>query len=94
MSEKEEIRRKLAEVDELRARVKELESNPVNSWLSPKSRHEFRRQLIPVLSWMAVTYVIAAVLGLPGALGVLFPFVWAITAIAGSYLTDRISRRQ
>lgn len=94
MSEKEEIRRKLAEVDELRARVKELENNPVNSWWSPKNRRENRRLMINVFAWMGVTYVIAAALGLPGTLGVLFPFLWAITAIAGSYLTDWLSRRR
>lgn len=51
MSEKEEIRRKLAEVDELRARVKELENNPSNYWWSPQNQREVRR-LIPIgLVW-------------------------------------------
>lgn len=51
MSEKEEIRRKLEEVDELRARIKELESNPVNWWWSPQNQREVRR-LIPIgLVW-------------------------------------------
>lgn len=51
MSEKEEIRRKLEEVDELRARIKELENNPSNYWWSPQNQRDIRRVIPIALVW-------------------------------------------
>lgn len=59
MSEKEEIRRKLAEVDELRARVKELESLPQAVWYRHVSKHPWMNALYMLI---LIGAVIVAVL--------------------------------
>lgn len=54
MSEKEEIRRKLAEVDELRARVKELERMPQAVWYRHVSKHPWMNALHMLIMISAV----------------------------------------
>lgn len=95
MSEKEEIRRKLAEVDELRARVKELENNPSNYWWSPQNQREFRRMLPIAIVWGLLIYPVSIFVAEFAKLpyfAVLLGLVTLTVVVAVAY--DRSSRRQ
>lgn len=97
MSEKEEIRRKLAEVDELRERVKELESTPYNQFARRvKSRQRATAFYFAGASIVAVTASTSGIwLQNTGLfIAVLFTSVTVYAFIGFLLFSDRASRRR
>lgn len=93
MSEKEEIRRKLEEVDELRARIKELESNPVNWWWSPQNRGEAGKIALFAIVWVVLILVVSSTLQL-SKMGDFYIVFLVIAAVAPGIVMEMISRRR
>lgn len=97
MSEKEEIRRKLAEVDELRERIKELESTPYNQFARiVKARRK------TVVFYYAGAFLLAVIASASGLLiqntglfvAVLFTSFMIYALIGLLVFRDKPSRRQ